>query len=120
MNIYSEDVVIPENGSKLFWAKEIETIYEGETLIGNDCIFGVRVWRDHDRLLFFPRICMHAGAPLDNAQIDMGKLACPWHGKMIEPFAEIKDGEVVNLQDSSRIQVFLEGNQVIVESKKIS
>ncbi len=119
MNIHSEDVIFPKNIAKFYWRCAITDIHEGETLIGSNCVLGLRIIRHHNKLVFFPRICLHAGAELDNAVLENNRLACPWHGKTIEPYAEIENGKIIRSNESTSLLITLSDGQVIVESRAI-
>jgi nitrite reductase/ring-hydroxylating ferredoxin subunit len=119
MNVYTEDVVIPKNLSAFYWSCAISDINEGETLIGDNCLLGLRITRHHNKLFFYPRICMHAGAALDNAVEEDNRLSCPWHGKLIEPYAEIEDGKITRAQDPTAMKISVRDGQVTVESRAV-
>ena len=58
-------------------------------------IFGVQLMKEGDKILVYPRICLHEGACLDKATKQNANLICPWHGKRIPPCItyEIETGQ---------------------------
>lgn len=83
-----------------------ETIIEGARLgdgesmvIGNQDHVGLAVVRRGASLVFFPRLCPHEGASLDDAVKSAGKelqpasgvctVRCPWHGRKFTPILEV-------------------------------
>jgi nitrite reductase/ring-hydroxylating ferredoxin subunit len=62
---------------------------------------------------------MHAGAALDNAVEEDNRLSCPWHGKLIEPYAEIEDGKITRAQDPTAMKISVRDGQVTVESRAV-
>lgn len=63
-------------------------------LIGENDDRGLRLLRDRDALLAFPRICLHEGACIDEAPVEGRSIRCPWHGRVIGALGvlELVDG----------------------------
>lgn len=97
VNLARCGVVPPEEMPVFQWHSLISEIQQGTTLVGSNDNSGVRLVRKKDLLEVFPRICMHAGASLDDANFGDGCVICPWHGKSIAPIMKndlTKDREV--------------------------
>lgn len=58
-----------------------------EILFGDDGHLGLRLIRQGDRILVFPRLCSHEGASLDGRACENERIKCPWHGRVIAPLA---------------------------------
>jgi len=84
MNLQTVGVVPPSSPQPFSWVSEIDKLPQGSTFVGTDDAGGVRVVRQQDKVLVFPRVCLHAGASLDDAKIDGDCIVCPWHGKRIQ------------------------------------
>ena len=83
INLQTVGVMPPASSRPFSWVSEIDKLPQGSTYVGTDDVGGVRVVRQQDKVLVFPRVCLHAGAPLDDAKIDGDCIICPWHGKRI-------------------------------------
>jgi len=59
-----------------------------EFLTGISDPWGLRGVIVIDKLALYPRMCMHEGACLDNANLKKNIVSCPWHGKKIKPIHE--------------------------------
>ncbi len=85
--------VIPPAGAAPFDAIGVELDRElpsgGELLLGDDGHLGLRLLRQGDHILAFPRLCQHQGASLDHQICTDKRLKCPWHGRVIAPLAEL-------------------------------
>lgn len=60
----------------------------GQYLVGDDGLYGLRLVRDKDRVMVFPRMCPHEGACLDDRPCEDGRIKCEWHGRIFTPLAE--------------------------------
>ena len=96
INLQTVGVVSPSSAQPFSWVSEIDKLPQGSTLVGTDDVGGVRIIRENDKVLVFPRVCLHAGASLDDAKIEGDCIICPWHGKRIGAIADFN-----TLQDSS-------------------
>ena len=94
---------------------EINDIPQGTTLLGENDSRGVRVIREENQFRVFPRICLHAGAMLDDAKIEDDCLRCPWHGKRIKPIFEFNLDGQTNSYESSGIRMIIEKHVLRVE-----
>jgi hypothetical protein len=61
----------------------------GEVLLGDDGHLGLRLVRNGDRILAFPRLCDHEGASLDGRPCTNSHIQCPWHGRIVPALAEL-------------------------------
>lgn len=108
INLQTVGVVPPSSAQPFSWVSEADKLPQGSTFVGTDDIGGVRVVRQQDKVLVFPRVCLHAGASLDDAKIDGDCIICPWHGKRIAPLANVVVGEVETEFNASGISVQLD------------
>jgi nitrite reductase/ring-hydroxylating ferredoxin subunit len=108
INLQTVGVVPPSSAQPFSWVGEVDAIPQGSTFGGTDDVGGVRIVRQQDKLLVFPRVCLHAGASLDDAKIDGDCIICPWHGKRIAPLANVVVGEVETEFNTSGISVQLD------------
>lgn len=63
---------------------------DGQYLFGDSGHFGLRLLRQGERLMVFPRMCPHEGACLDNRPCEKGRIRCEWHGRYFTPLAEFE------------------------------
>jgi nitrite reductase/ring-hydroxylating ferredoxin subunit len=91
---------------------EIDKLPQGSTFAGTDDAAGVRIVRQQDKVLVFPRVCLHAGALLDDAKIDGDCVVCPWHGKRIQPIFKGISTQNENKADLNGVSVRLEDNTI--------
>jgi nitrite reductase/ring-hydroxylating ferredoxin subunit len=61
----------------------------GWTLLGASDHLGLKLRRDGDRIVAYPRMCPHEGADLDEVPDVDGCLTCPWHGRRLAPVAAL-------------------------------
>jgi nitrite reductase/ring-hydroxylating ferredoxin subunit len=61
---------------------------DGQYLFGDDGHLGLRILRQGDRVMVFPRMCPHEGASLDNRPCKDGRITCEWHGRVFSPIAQ--------------------------------
>lgn len=61
-------------------------------------------------------ICPHEGAALDGANCKDDHLECPWHGRLIKPWAKVnlETGDSLIEEKSEIEQVTVEGNQLTI------
>jgi hypothetical protein len=93
-NLSSRRVLAPSSAPVINWTRELSSVPEGSTLIGSDDVSGIRVIRSGDSITLFPRICMHEGAKLDDAQMINDCLVCPWHGKLVKAVGKVVGNNV--------------------------
>ena len=94
---------------------EISDVPQGTTLLGENDSRGIRIIREENQFRVFPRICLHAGAMLDDAKIEDDCLRCPWHGKRIKPIFEFNLDGQTNSYESSGIRMIIEKHVLRVE-----
>ncbi len=105
LNLFKEGVIPPSDQSAMLWQSDVNAIALGTTLIGTDDNCGFRLVRNADLLEIFPRICMHAGASLDNAKLKDGCILCPWHGKSITPIMKVDLTKDLGAYESNSVNV---------------
>jgi len=85
--------VIPPRGAVPFPAAEIDLNDDlppgAEVLLGDDGHLGLRLIRQGDQIMVFPRLCKHEGALLDGQICEKKRIRCPWHGRVVAPLAEL-------------------------------
>jgi len=64
----------------------------GQYLLGDSGHLGLRLLRQGDRLMVFPRMCPHEGASLDDRPCVDRRIKCAWHGRVFAPLAEFELG----------------------------
>lgn len=72
-----------------------------ECLLGKEDHSGILIRVIGETAFFYPRICMHQGACLDNAKLTAnGGLQCPWHGLVNEPLEklDLADKQTANVR----------------------
>ena len=117
INLQTVGVVPPSSAQPFSWVSEIDKLPQGSTFVGTDDVDGVRVVRQQDKFLVFPRVCLHAGASLDDAKIEGDCIVCPWHGKRIAPLANVVVGEVETEFNASGISVQLDRDTVKISGQ---
>lgn len=117
INLQTVGVVPPTSTQPFSWVSELEKLPQGSTFVGTDDVGGVRVVRQQDKVLVFPRVCMHAGALLDDAKLEGDCIVCPWHGRRIAPLANVVVGEVETEFDTSGISVQLDHDTVKISGQ---
>jgi nitrite reductase/ring-hydroxylating ferredoxin subunit len=60
-----------------------------EILLGRSDHLGLRVVREGEKILVFPRMCPHEGANLDVSRCAGQSIACQWHGRQFKPLAAL-------------------------------
>ena len=84
---------IQENNIRFFGFENFEkivSINSSDTSIYCDDIF-IKVERLNDKLLIWPLICPHEGAPLNDCKKQADYINCPWHGRRLPPIFTICD-----------------------------
>ena len=117
LNTATNGVLAPLSAPTISWAKEIGSIPEGSTLIGSDDVSGVRIVRSGKVVTLYPRICLHAGANLDEAVIIDDCLVCPWHGKAVKALAKVTDTGINSEFAGSGISATCNGTTLEVTGK---
>ena len=117
INLQTVGVVSPSSAQPFSWVSEIDKLPQGSTLVGTDDVGGVRIIRENDKVLVFPRVCLHAGASLDDAKIDGDCIVCPWHGKRIAPLANVVVGDVETEFNTNGISVQLDHDTVKISGQ---
>ena len=117
INLQTVGVMPPSSAQPFSWVSGADKLPQGSTLVGTDDIGGVRVVRLQDKVLVFPRVCLHAGASLDDAKIDGDCIVCPWHGKRIAPLANVVVGDVETEFNTSGISVQLDHDTVKISGQ---
>ena len=84
-------------------------------MVGTDDVGGVRIIRENDKVLVFPRVCLHAGASLDDAKVDGDCIVCPWHGKRIQPLAVLVDAKPISTDYSRGVAVRVENSLLTID-----
>ncbi len=87
---------------------EISDLPQGTTLLGENDSRGIRIIREENQFRVFPRICLHAGALLDDAKIEDNCVRCPWHGKRIKPIFDFNLDSQTKSYESSGIKLTIE------------
>ena len=117
INLQTVGVVPPTSTQPFSWVSELEQLPQGSTYVGTDDVGGVRVVRQQDKVLVFPRVCLHAGALLDDAKIEGDCIICPWHGRRIAPLANVVVGDVETEFNASGISVQLDHDTVKISGQ---
>jgi hypothetical protein len=116
-NLVSKRVLAPSNAPVINWTVDISSVAEGSTLIGSNDISGIRIVRSGDSITFFPRICMHEGANLDDAEMINDCLVCPWHGRSVKAVGKVVDNRVDHQYVGSGISAACQDAVLMVEGK---
>jgi hypothetical protein len=114
INLQTVGVIPPSAAESFSWVGEVDAIPQGSTFGGTDDVGGVRIVRQQDKLLVFPRVCLHAGASLDDAKIDGDCIICPWHGKRTQPLAVLVDAKLVSVDNSHGVSVRVENRLLTI------
>ena len=117
INLQTVGVMPPSSAQPFSWVSGADKLPQGSTFVGTDDVGGVRIIRENDKVLVFPRVCLHAGASLDDAKIDGDCIVCPWHGKRIAPLANVKVGDVETDFHASGISVQLDHDTVKISGQ---
>ena len=115
INLQTVGVMPPSSAQPFSWVSEADKLPQGSTFVGTDDVGGVRVIRQQDKVLIFPRVCLHAGASLDDAKIDGDCIVCPWHGKRIQPLSVLMDAKPVSIDDSRGVAVRVENRLLTID-----
>ena len=87
---------------------EISDLPQGTTLLGENDSRGIRIIREENQFRVFPRICLHAGALLDDAKIEDNCVRCPWHGKRIKAIFDFNLDDQTKSYESSGFKMTIE------------
>ena len=117
INLQTVGVMPPSSALPFSWVSEADKLPQGSTFVGTDDVGGVRVVRQQDKVLVFPRVCLHAGASLDDAKIDGDCIVCPWHGKRLTPLANVEVGDVKTDFHASGISVQLDHDMIKISGQ---
>ena len=115
INLQTVGVVPPPSAQPFSWVSELEQLPQGSTFVGTDDVGGVRVVRQQDKVLVFPRVCLHAGASLDDAKIEGDCVICPWHGKRTQPLAVLLDAKPVSIDNSRGVAIRVENCALFID-----
>ena len=115
INLQTVGVVPPSSTQPFSWVSELEQLPQGSAYVGADDVGGVRVVRQQDKVLVFPRVCLHAGASLDDAKIDGDCIVCPWHGKRIQPLAKLVDAKLMTTDQMRGVSVRVENRKLTID-----
>jgi hypothetical protein len=85
-NVSPPPGMTPSPGTTIDLATQLDS--KGQYLFGDSGHLGLRLVRQDDRLMVFPRMCPHEGACLDDRPCEGGRIRCAWHGRMFTPMAE--------------------------------
>lgn len=115
INLQTVGVVSPSSVQPLSWVSEADKLPQGSTYVGTDDVAGVRIVREQDNVMIFPRVCLHAGASLDDAKVDGDCIVCPWHGKRIQPLAVLVNAKPVSTDNSRGVAVRVENRLLTID-----
>ncbi|MDJ0788145.1 MAG: Rieske 2Fe-2S domain-containing protein [Myxococcota bacterium] len=74
-----------------------------------------RIVEDEGELLAHPTVCPHWGGPLDEAPLESGAVACPWHGYRFDlRSGQERSGRRCRLGDLPRVEVDAGGHAQLV------
>ena len=117
INLQTIGVMPPSSAQPFSWVSEADKLPQGSTLVGTDDVGGVRIIRENDKVLVFPRVCLHAGASLDDAKIDGDCIVCPWHGKRIGAIVELNTVRSASHSSNSGISVEVDNSTLHIHGK---
>lgn len=115
INLQVTGVKVPSMLPDFKLEMEISDVLQGTTLLGANDSRGIRIIREENQFRVFPRICLHAGALLDDAKVEDNCVRCPWHGKRIKPIFEFNLDGQTNSYESSGIRMIIEKQVLKVE-----
>lgn len=115
INLQVLGVKVPTTLPIFRWEIEVSDVPQGTTFVGENDSRGIRIIREEDQLQVFPRICLHAGALLDDAKIEDNCVRCPWHGKKIKPIFDFNLDGGTKSYESSGIKMTIEKHVLRVE-----
>jgi len=58
-------------------------------LVGSDDHFGLQIKITPEVIRIFPRLCTHQGGSLDNCDLNVISVVCPWHGRKFAALCSI-------------------------------
>jgi len=121
---YSDSIQIARNNLKhpQFDQTQIKINHTtvGETPVEHWDESGIRsvvVRRYGSEVMISPAICPHEGASLDGANCSDNNLECPWHGRLIKPWARVilRSGDSFIEDQSEVLSAVVERNQLIIQ-----
>jgi nitrite reductase/ring-hydroxylating ferredoxin subunit len=115
INLQTVGVMPPSSAKPFSWVSEADKLPQGSTFVGTDDVGGVRIIRENDKVFVFPRVCLHAGASLDDAKIDGDCIVCPWHGKRIQPLSVLMDAKPVSTDNSRGVVIKVENRALFID-----
>ena len=115
INLHVLGVKVPTTMQDFELEIEISDVPKGTTLLGENDSRGIRIIREENQFRVFPRICLHAGALLDDAKVEDNCVRCPWHGKKIKPIFEFNLDDQTKSYESSGIKMTIEKQVLRVE-----
>ena len=115
INLQTVGVMPPSSAQPFSWVSGADKLPQGSTLVGTDDVGGVRIIRENDKVLVFPRGCLHAGASLDDAKIDGDCIVCPWHGKRIHPLSVLMDAKPASTDNSRGVVIKVENRALFID-----
>ena len=59
-------------------------------LVGEDDHLGLQIKITPEVIRIFPRLCPHQGGSLDNCDLNVLSIACPWHGRKFTALCSIR------------------------------
>jgi nitrite reductase/ring-hydroxylating ferredoxin subunit len=87
------NVIPPANGDAPgFDPVAVAELTADGTLIGRSDHLGLRLCREGDAVVAYPRMCPHEGADLDGVTAVDRCVVCPWHARRIPPSAVLDLG----------------------------
>jgi hypothetical protein len=90
--IASDNVIPPEDGPapEPLGSVRVDALTGSSwTLLGQTDHLGLKLRREGDEVVAYPRMCPHEGADLDTTPATDGCLVCPWHGRRLHPVARL-------------------------------
>lgn len=117
MNPAIDRVTVPPATEVNEWRVRVDTLEPGKALfVGRSDHLGLRFVLETDRIAIYPRLCLHAGACLDNPLKLEGLLRCPWHGRKIHPLCtfDVRSGSTPRHATSAFHAFSFDGNEIRV------
>jgi nitrite reductase/ring-hydroxylating ferredoxin subunit len=103
----------PSTGATIDLVSQLN--HDGQYLFGDNGHFGLRLLRQGDRLMVFPRMCTHEGACLDDRPCNNGRIKCEWHGRVFAPLAEFNlAGGASQRKNAGAYEISLAGTVVTI------
>jgi nitrite reductase/ring-hydroxylating ferredoxin subunit len=103
----------PSSGATIDLVSQLS--HDGQYLFGDNGHLGLRLLRQGDRLMVFPRMCPHEGACLDDRPCNNGRIKCEWHGRVFAPLAEFNlAGGAAQRKNAGAYEISLAGTVVTI------